>query len=65
SCKSDKVDTQTPMNPTTNYGISKKFSEQGLQELIRDSFKEEIGRLPMICGARCPGNFERLKELSK
>ncbi len=21
--KSDQIDTQTPMNPTTNYGISK------------------------------------------
>ncbi len=32
--KSDQIDTETPMNPTTNYGISKKFAEQALQELI-------------------------------
>lgn len=26
--KSDQIDTQTPMNPTTNYGISKKFADK-------------------------------------
>ena len=45
------------MNPTTNYGISKKFAEQALQELISDSFKVAIVRPPMIYGAHCPGNF--------
>ncbi|MGJ9667884.1 capsular polysaccharide type 5/8 biosynthesis epimerase CapN [Staphylococcus aureus] len=63
--KSDQIDTQTPMNPTTNYGISKKFAEQALQELISDSFKVAIVRPPMIYGAHCPGNFQRLMQLSK
>ncbi len=53
------------MNPTTNYGISKKFAEQALQELISDSFKVAIVRPPMIYGAHCPGNFQRLMQLSK
>ncbi len=63
--ESDQIDTQTPMNPTTNYGISKKFAEQALQELISDSFKVAIVRPPMIYGAHCPGNFQRLMQLSK
>ena len=43
----------------------KKFAEQALQELISDSFKVAIVRPPMIYGAHCPGNFQRLMQLSK
>ncbi len=52
-----KSDTQTPMNPTTNYGISKKLAEQALQELISDSFKVAIVYTTNYLWATLPRKF--------
>ncbi|MCS5348547.1 NAD-dependent epimerase/dehydratase family protein [Staphylococcus aureus] len=63
--KIDEIGAQTPIKPTTNYGISKMFAEQALLEMVSDTFKVAIVRPPMIYGPHCPGNFQRLMRLSQ
>ena len=59
------VTADTPLNPTDNYGISKKKAEEGLQPLRDDRFKVAILRPPMIYGKGCRGNYVTLAKLAK
>ena len=55
----------TPLNPTDNYGISKKRAEEGLQKLRDEQFKVAIVRPPMIYGKGCKGNYQTMAKLAK
>ena len=55
----------TPLNPTDNYGISKKKAEEDLLKLQDDTFKVVILRPPMIYGKGCKGNYQAMAKLAK
>ena len=59
------ITRDTPLNPTDNYGISKKKAEEGLQELRDDHFKVAVLRPPMIYGKGCKGNYQTMAKLAK
>ena len=59
------ITKDTPLNPTDNYGISKKHAEEGLQKLWDDQFKVAIVRPPMIYGKGCKGNYQTMAKLAK
>lgn len=59
------ITAATPLNPTDNYGISKKNAEQSLAALADASFKLVILRPPMIYGKGCKGNYVTLAKLAK
>ena len=55
----------TPLNPTDNYGISKKKAEEGLQKLQDETFRVAILRPPMIYGKGCRGNYQTMAKLAR
>ena len=59
------INKDTPLNPTDNYGISKKHAEEGLQKLQDEQFKVAIVRPPMIYGKGCKGNYQTMAKLAK
>jgi len=59
------ITADTPLNPTDNYGISKKKAEKGLQELQDDHFRIAILRPPMIYGKGCKGNYQTMARLAR
>lgn len=59
------ITKDTPLNPTDNYGISKKHAEESLSELREDSFRVAILRPPMIYGKDCKGNYRTMAKLAK
>ena len=59
------ITRDTPLNPTDNYGISKKHAEESLQKLQDDRFKLAILRPPMIYGKGCKGNYQTLAKLAR
>lgn len=59
------ITKDTPLNPTDNYGISKKKAEEGLQKLQDEQFKVAILRPPMIYGKNCKGNYQTMAKLAK
>lgn len=63
--KDEEISKDTLPKPNSDYGISKLCAEEKLLELENDQFKVAIVRPPMIYGANCPGNFQRLFKISK
>ena len=59
------ITKDTPLNPTDNYGISKKHAEESLSELREDSFRLAVLRPPMIYGKGCKGNYQTMAKLAK
>lgn len=59
------ITEDTPLNPTDNYGISKKKAEEGLQNLQDSGFKVAILRPPMIYGKGCKGNYQTMVKLAR
>lgn len=59
------IDEETPLNPTSFYGISKLEAEKALKELESDNFSVSIIRPPMVYGKNAPGNFQPLRKISK
>ena len=59
------ITRDTPLNPTDNYGISKKKAEEGLLALAEERFRVAILRPPMIYGKGCKGNYQTLAKLAK
>lgn len=59
------INKDTQLNPTDNYGISKKHAEEGLQKLSDDQFKVAIVRPPMIYGKGCKGNYQTMAKLAR
>lgn len=59
------ITRDTPLNPTDNYGISKKHAEEGLQKLQDDHFQVAILRPPMIYGKGCKGNYQTMAKLAR
>ena len=59
------ITRDTPLNPTDNYGISKKHAEESLQKLQDDWFKVAILRPPMIYGKGCRGNYQTMAKLAR
>lgn len=59
------ITADTPLNPTDNYGISKKKAEEGLAPLADGNFKVAVLRPPMIYGKGCKGNYVTLAKLAK
>ena len=63
--KAVMITKDTPLNPTDNYGISKKNAEESLQKLQDEQFKLAIVRPPMIYGKGCKGNYQTMAKLAK
>jgi UDP-glucose 4-epimerase len=59
------ITKDTPLNPTDNYGISKRNAEEGLRKLRDDRFKLAIVRPPMIYGKGCKGNYQTMAKLAR
>ena len=59
------ITKDTPLNPTDNYGISKKHAEESLQKLRDDQFRLAIVRPPMIYGKGCKGNYQTMAKLAR
>ncbi|MBF7017994.1 NAD-dependent epimerase/dehydratase family protein [Staphylococcus durrellii] len=63
--KPDIINKQSPMKPTTDYGLSKLIAEEKLMEMETEAFKVAVVRPPMIYGSKCPGNFKKLCKVAK
>lgn len=50
--------------PTTHYGKSKIQADRRIQKLADDKFHVTIIRPPMVYGAGCKGNYQRLRSLA-
>jgi len=59
------ITENTPLNPTDNYGVSKKKAEKGIQTLASEAFRVAILRPPMIYGKGCKGNYQTLAKLAR
>ena len=59
------ITKDTPLNPTDNYGISKKHAEESLQKLRDGQFLLAIVRPPMIYGKGCKGNYQTMATLAR
>lgn len=59
------ITKDTPLDPTDNYGISKKKAEEGLEKLKGEDFCLAVIRPPMIYGKGCKGNYSTLTKLAK
>lgn len=55
--KGNVVSSDTNLNPTSLYGISKLAAEEKLSELADESFKISIVRPPNVYGKSCQGNY--------
>lgn len=59
------ITRDTPLNPTDNYGISKKRAEESLAQLRDQQFRLAILRPPMVYGKGCKGNYQTMAKLAK
>ena len=59
------ITEDTPLNPTDNYGISKKRAEEDLALLRDENFRLAVLRPPMIYGKGCKGNYQTMAKLAK
>ncbi len=59
------ITKDTPLNPTDNYGISKKNAEESLSKLRDEQFRLAILRPPMVYGKGCKGNYQTMAKLAK
>lgn len=62
--ESGVIDTNTPLNPKSNYGKSKMEAEKLIVPLNDDNFRIAILRPPMVYGKGCKGNYPRLVSLA-
>lgn len=54
----------TKEQPVTHYGKSKLQADQHIQKLADEKFHVAIIRPPMVYGAGCKGNYQRLRALA-
>lgn len=54
----------TKEQPATHYGKSKLQADRRIQKLADDQFHVTILRPPMVYGAGCKGNYQRLRALA-
>ena len=54
----------TEEHPTTHYGKSKLQADRHIQKLADEQFHVAIIRPPMVYGAGCKGNYQRLRSLA-
>lgn len=59
------ITKDTPLNPTDNYGISKRNAEMGLSQLRGEDFRLAILRPPMIYGKGCRGSYQTMSKLAR
>lgn len=59
------ITEDTLLNPTDNYGISKKRAEEDLALLRDENFRLVVLRPPMIYGKGCKGNYQTMAKLAK
>ena len=59
------ITEDTPLNPTDNYGISKKRAEEDLALLRDENCRLAVLRPPMIYGKGCKGNYQTMAKLAK
>jgi UDP-glucose 4-epimerase len=60
-----EINADTPANPVDSYGQSKLKAENELKKLQDNDFAVTLIRSPMVYGAGCKGNFQRLLKLAK
>ncbi|WP_329469271.1 NAD-dependent epimerase/dehydratase family protein [Exiguobacterium sp. 9-2] len=58
------INSNTPLNPTNDYGKSKLDAEKVLGNMEDENFKITIIRAPMIYGFGCSGNYIKLSKIS-
>lgn len=54
----------TEERPVTHYGKSKMQADHRIQKLADDMFRVAILRPPMVYGAGCKGNYQRLRSFA-
>ena len=59
------ITKDTALNPTDNYGISKRNAEESLRKLADEQVKVAIVRPPMIYGKGCKGNYQTMAKLAR
>lgn len=63
--KSGLIDENTPINPRSDYGISKYQAEKDITKYFSDKMLLTILRPPLIYGYKAPGNFNKLSRFIK
>jgi UDP-glucose 4-epimerase len=58
------INSNTPVDPKTFYGVSKVEAETELNRLNDDKFRVVVLRPPMVYGPNCPGNYARLEKVA-
>lgn len=58
------IHKDTKEHPMTHYGKSKLQADQHIQKLADEKFHVVIIRPPMVYGAGCKGNYQRLRALA-
>lgn len=59
------ADEQTELEPSTEYGLSKKRAEEDLRQLGNSKMKVAIIRPPMVYGPGAKGNYNALSRLAR
>lgn len=59
------ITRETPLLPANFYGDSKVKAEEGLQQLVDDTFRVVILRPPMIYGKGSKGNYPLLAKMAR
>lgn len=62
--KKKMITRDTPVSPANAYGDSKVQAENGIVQLIDESFKVCVLRPPMIYGKGCKGNYLTLRKFA-
>lgn len=58
------IQKDTKEQPVTHYGKSKMQADRRIQKLADNNFHVTILRPPMVYGAGCKGNYQRLRSLA-
>lgn len=58
------IQKDTKERPVTHYGKSKMQADRRIQKLADDNFHVTILRPPMVYGAGCKGNYQKLRSLA-
>lgn len=58
------ITKDTVPQPRNNYGKSKLQAEQGISDILNDTFKICVLRPPMVYGKGCKGNYSLLSKIS-
>lgn len=58
------ISADTPVHPTSFYGMAKLQAEDQIRDLASDDFKVAVLRPPMVYGKGCRGNYPKLARIA-